>query len=221
MKALYYLLITLLAGSCFGQKKPSFSVYKPPEMKPSFDLSIKNEENLIPFHNAEGKWGYLDANTDSIVIAPKYAGAELFDCGIAQISQLNPHPDNYSETNLIGFINSKGEEIFPPAFTSVSNIEIIGSRVSADSLYYLKWVSCGDGTFGVINVKTGGWIIKLPKEKRILFYDRHHFIVDDQIWYAGDKKLAMPDWLKIEWAYFSPHCIRVQNKSGASGIYSW
>lgn len=122
---------------------------------------------------------------------------------------------------LVGFINTKGQEIFPPQFTGVYDVEIIGNRVTADDLFYLKSVSKNDGTSGVIDVATGKWVIRFPQYKRVFFYDRHHFTVAAQDFYAGDKKLSLPHQLKIKWIDFSPDFIEVENKMGAVGLYTW
>lgn len=214
-------LLSMLLYSCTSQAQSTLTTIENNKVKNKVYISTENEENLIPFHNAAGQWGYLDAKTDTVVIPPKYDRVALFQRGVAEVFMRNPHPKNYYQQELIGFINTKGEEIFPPQFTGVYEVEIHGNRVTADDLFYLKSVSTKDGASGVINLETGQWLIKMKKDKRIAFYDCHHFVVGRQVFYFGDNKLSLPNRLKIDWINFSPNFIEVKNKMEATGLYTW
>lgn len=216
-----YMTLVLSFNSYTAQNKMDVKIYKVPPTENHFYISSQNEQNLIPFHNGEGKWGYLNATTDKVVIFPKYIGADLFKNGIAKVYQQNPHPKTYDDRQLTGFIDTRGDEIFPPIFTGIYNVEVKGSQAVTDALSDLRTVYKPDGTFGVISLKTGQWLFTVNKNVRIFFYDHDHIVVDDQLFLYGDKETILPRRLEITNVYFAPNFLRVKDPRGLSGLYSW
>ncbi|HEX8333590.1 MAG TPA: WG repeat-containing protein, partial [Segetibacter sp.] len=73
-----------------------------------FILLETSSQNLIPFRNAKGLWGYKDA-AGNIVVKPKYQfEAHEFSNGVAIV--LNSGLKGY------GVIDSKGNEVVPPQY---------------------------------------------------------------------------------------------------------
>lgn len=221
MKYLSCMIVLLLLASCSGEARPVLTSQENHQRMNKVYISTQNEENLIPFHNDAGKWGYLDAQADTVVISPKYDRANLFENGIAKVFINNPKATSYQDAHLIGFINTRGDEIFAPQFTGVYDVEIHGKQVDEKELAYLKTVYLNDGTKGVIELTTGQWILKLQEDERIAFYDRHHFVVGHRVFYANGQKLQMPEGLRIERVDFSPNFLWVKNKNEATGLYTW
>ncbi len=221
MKSRLYILLILVCTGCRGQNRLILNMHKMSENPKHFHISTKNQEQLIPFHNKNGQWGYLNAKTDAVVIQPQYSRADLFKNGIAKVYQPNPTPKTYADQSLTGFIDTQGNEIFAPQFTGVYEVEIKGNRNAQKELADLRFVYKNDGTTGVISLKTGEWLFTLNKDGRVFFYDRTHFTVDDRIFYHDGVQTVLPSPVKIDWIYFSPDFIRVKNKAGASGLYSW
>jgi len=212
------LLIFACAGHGYAQQVVGV---KAESMKDKMNEYIQNGQNLIPFHNKYGKWGYLDATSDSVIVAPKYDDASLFEKGIAKIGIKNPNWTTDDNLYLNGFINTKGEEVFSAQFTGVYHVEVVGNRVCPDELFYLRAVTKADGSTGVIDLQTGRWVIELPNYERIFFYDRRHYLINDKIFYADGKKLTVPKGLTIETVYFASHFFKVKSAKGAVGLYGW
>ncbi len=221
MKKLLSIILLLSFSGCQAQQKPPVHIQKVPAVSKHFHISTRNENNLIPFHNAEGNWGYLNAQTDSVVISPKYEWVNLFHNGIAKVYQPNSLSKNYEDRQLIGFIDTRGGTIFKPQFTGVYEVEIRGNQVQEESLSDLREVRKNDGTYGVISLQTGQWLFTMNQYARISFYDRTHLIVGNRIFYHDGKETVLPKGLKIDWVDFSPNFLIVKNKMGSSGLYTW
>ena len=214
------LVLFILACASIGFAQPVVGVKAEP-MGGKMKKYFQNGHNLIPFHNKYDKWGYLDATSDSVIVAPKYDDASLFEKGIAKIGIKNPNWTTYDNLYLNGFINTKGEEIFSAQFTGVYHVEVVGNRIGPDELFYLRSVTKADGSTGVIDLQTGKWVIELPNYERIFFYDRRHYLINDKIFYADEKKLTVPKGLTVETVYFASHFFKVKSAIGAVGLYSW
>lgn len=220
LKSFSYILMLLFCG-CQAQDSLDFKIRSRSGQQKTFSLTTQNQDNLIPFHNEKGEWGYWDAVKDSMAISPKYSRADLFSGGIAKVYRPNPHPKNWEDQSLTGFIDTHGHTIFEPQFTDVYPVRMNGNHSGKDSLSDLRWVYKNDGTGGVISLKSGEWLLNSDGSAEVVFYDRTHFVINENTFYHEGEKTTLPSNLKIDWVYFSPRFLRVKNNAGASGLYSW
>ncbi|HEY6143596.1 MAG TPA: WG repeat-containing protein [Flavobacterium sp.] len=106
-----------------------------------------NAQNLIPFQNEEGYYGYRDSNNENVVIKPIYNFANKFVNGYAPV-KLN---------EKWGFLDKTGQEIIPIKYDDLSYFNSSGvAMVAIDK----KW--------GLIN-KLGNEIIQ-PQFDNMFFF---------------------------------------------------
>jgi hypothetical protein len=71
-----------------------------------FSGSCLVAQNLFPFQNKAGKYGYKNAN-GQVMIQPKYDNADYFNCGVATVS----NGGEYGIGGWRGIIDTKGKEL--------------------------------------------------------------------------------------------------------------
>lgn len=173
MRSIFLLMITCM-GAC-----PSAQAQNQPGMY---------QEQLIPFCNPAGKWGYKDAGTRQVVIPPAYDNADLFRDGVAEVSVINPLATSFETQLLTGWIDTTGKEIFPPQFTYAADV---GKFLNNGILPGYKEVVSQDGKTGVLSL-SGKWIMPLGRHHIFFFYDAHHFLADDNTYYDNGKPYPAP-----------------------------
>ncbi|QEC73587.1 WG repeat-containing protein [Arachidicoccus ginsenosidivorans] len=151
---------------------------------------------LIPFQDAAGKWGYLDRSTRKVMIAPFYQWADLFENGVAMVTQPNLQYDGttggnmHNEANLYGWIDMKGEPIFKPQFTRVYDVE---SHLGQSKIPGLKLVETPDRKYGIIDLEAKDWVVKPGLHTDFTFYDRTHYLADKKVFVADGKTFRAPE----------------------------
>ncbi len=178
-------------------------------------------EKLIPFENKRGKWGYLDSETNNIIIAAKYDFVSLFENGIAEVSTLNTDSKlNYGlDNSLKGYIDEKGNELFAPQFTGIYDV-----KNRQDSIFQnLKLVTLKNGTSGIISIPSGKWIVEAGKYADFQFYNSNQYLADNTVFVDGGKKYLAPKNCKITSVDFENHFFEIQKESDESknGICTW
>jgi WG containing repeat len=183
-----------------------------------FAQNIVNEK-LIPFHNKEGKWGYLDADSDKVIIPAKYDFANLFENGTAVIGNKNPNSKTRYEEYLSGYIRENGEEILPINFTGIYDV-----KTQMDSIFRdFKNITFENGINGILKLPEGKWLIELGKYKDFQFYKPNQYLADNIDFYDGDKKYSAPIDCEIKRIDFENRLFYITKgeKEPNEGICTW
>lgn len=161
--------------------------------------STKNSnENLIPFQNETGQWGYLDAQTEKVQIKPQYGYVNLFKDGLARVFKTNPQAKNHTESQLSGWIDTTGHTVFKPRFKRVYDIGYHRSIRKKDTIARLKEVKTQDDQVGVIDLEDREWVMKPGHHKDFYFYNKHHFLADKTTFYAHGTSYSAPQGKQID-----------------------
>ncbi len=180
---------------------------------------IKVNEKLIPFHNKQGKWGYLDADTDKIVIPAKYDHASLFENGIATVHNKNPYSKTQYDQSLSGYIRENGEEVLSINFTGIYEV-----KNQLDSIFHdLKTITFENGTNGILKLPEGKWLVEPGKYEEVVFYNRNSYLADSKDFYIDSKMYSAPKDCKIETIDFENHffIITKSEKEPNKGLCTW
>ena len=145
------------------------------------------DDNLVPFSDKAGKWGYLDT-AGKLVIAPRYDNVDLFQDGFAQVANREPSDSFPNSNGHIGWIDTTGWEIFAPQFITVGPV----NTVMGESLPGFREVTTENGDLGVLSL-SGDWIIPPGKHTSFSFYDAGHYLIDRKTWVAGDDTSTPPE----------------------------
>ncbi|ANH83123.1 hypothetical protein A8C56_20980 [Niabella ginsenosidivorans] len=179
-------------------------------------------ENLIPVCNPQGKWGYMNAATRKIVIAPEYDDAGLFEGGIAQVYLCNPAATQPDTRLLSGWIDTTGKVLFAPQFTEVFEKGKYGSIDGSEPIPGLKEVITQEGKTGILSLPDGQWIVPPGQYSEFYFYDRDHFLADHNIFFAGDKKYTAPGGCTITNVDREQHLFDIQKGDELhNGLCTW
>lgn len=177
-------------------------------------------EKLIPFHNNQGKWGYMDADSDKIVISAKYDFVNLFKNGVGSVGYKNPNSKTREDQYLSGYIRENGEEVLPINF--LENFEAKDSGNS--TIDNLRHIMFDNSTSGVLKLPEGKWLVEPGKyDDSFRFYKSGGVLVDFIDFYDGDKKYSAPIGCKIERIDFTNRLFYItKGKVGRDqGISTW
>ena len=178
-------------------------------------------EKLIPFQDNQGKWGYLDADSDKIVIPTKYDFANLFENGIALVGTNNPKATTLDNKYLKGYIHENGEEILPINFTGIYEVNDI---TQTDSIFKnLKHITFESGTNGILKLPEGKWLVEPGKYKDFKFYKSDRFVADNMDFYDDNKKYTAPKDCKIKFIDFKNRFFKITKGENEpnEGISNW
>ncbi len=162
----------------------------------NMNISAQNivNEKLIPFHDKQGKWGYLDADSDKIMIPAKYDFANLFENWIGSVGYINPNSKTRYDEYLSGYIRENGEEVLPINFLENSEAKDSSNNI-IDNLRHIVF---DNGTSGVLKLPEGKWLVEPGKyEDSFRFYKPGGVLVDDIVFCDGNKKYSAPTGCKI------------------------
>ena len=170
-------------------------------------LGVSEGDSLTVFCDMKGKRGFINLNTGGIVIEGRYNHAWNFSEGLAAVCR----------DNLIGFINTTGEEIIPCQFPTTQHaITCLGyafhdgysvvtnsknecglinqmGELVVDTIYDCIWApsSCGARIFqdeGKYGVMDIDGTITLPLHHEFIYsYGEHLFAVDNGVMKRIDK----------------------------------
>ncbi|WP_257666782.1 WG repeat-containing protein [Parapedobacter tibetensis] len=155
-------------------------------------------ENLVPYRNVEGKWGYLDAGTGKVVIPARYYRVELFKGNTALVvnEKMPPHA---RAVELYGLIDTSGKELIPVTHDYVHPVKA-RSGDELDDLYHFS----GEEGWGIAKAD-GQWLIA-PGEysddnngyPNYEFYDRDRYLVNNRFYFENGQKYQPPTGHRIE-----------------------
>ncbi len=141
------------------------------------------KEKSIPFQNKDQKWGYINALTHQVVIQPKYDDAGLFENGVACVANLNKGKGNNAEADfLYGYINSNGQELFPPVYDGKYEVKTKSGKPLEDLISFTK-----NGQTGIAK-KNGEWMFPLGMYSNFIFFDSNHVVCNQTDFYANGIK---------------------------------
>jgi hypothetical protein len=175
-------------------------------------------EKLIPYQSKLGKWGYLDADSDKIVIPAKYDFVNLFENGVAQVGNNNQNSENRFDQGFEGFIRENGEEIFPVNFTGIYEVKNRRDSILQD----LRMVTFANKSTGIISL-SGKWIVEAGKYQNFEFYSTTQYLADNIDFYDGNKKYSAPKNCKIVSVDFANRFFEIikEDEEPNQGICTW
>ncbi len=183
-----------------------------------FAQKIINEK-LIPFHNNQGKWGYLDADSDKIMIAPKYDFADLFENGIALVENNNPNATTLDNKYVKGYIRESGEEILPVNFRAIYDVKDFNDSIITN----LKFIALDNETNGILKLPEGKWLVEPGKYKDFRFYTVNQFLADAIDFFDDGKKYSAPNGCNIKHVDFENRFFDITKGENEpnSGVCTW
>lgn len=176
-------------------------------------------ERLIPFHNNQGKWGYMDADSDKIVISAKYDFVNLFENRLALVGNSNPNATTLDNKYLSGYIRENGEEILPINFTGIYEV-----KNQKDTIFQeLKNITFENGSNGILKLPDGKWLVEPGKYNSFKFYKPNEYLADFTDFYDGNKKHAAPKDCEIQRIDFENQFFYIMKgeKEPNKGICTW
>lgn len=176
----------------------------------------KVNETLIPVKNKNGKWGYLNTKTHTLVVSPQYDYAALFVNGKAMVVNRNQEAVSKRNAIRIGWIDTSGNEIFSPQFKNVDPIKTIADNILRD----LRIVTTLKDEVGIISL-TGETIVKPGLYKGFKFYNAEYFIVGENTFYAKGKIYKAPENTEIINVDIDKKLFYLKNKEGKKGLSTW
>lgn len=179
-------------------------------------------EKLVPFSNAEGKWGYMDVSTKNIVIEPKYDVADLFNQkGVAKVTKYQHVTDNQEDAELTVWIDSTGKELFKPQFFYFTQAYFTDNKTHSTAYQDYKEVTDINGRKGVIKMN-GDWLIPLQQTDDIQVFNERNYLINKTVFYSDGKKYTAPNNSAIYNVDFDNRWFYVQGKDEIhNGIVSW
>lgn len=145
---------------------------------------VKNEK-LVPFSNAQGKWGYMDTDRKQVVIDPKFDEAGPFQNGFAIVVQKKKY----------GVIASTGKTIVPMSYSFASLYTHEGFTLIITKQEYNAWWHFSSwkllpdynilstrhsGPFLVTKVPMASWQIRSLPSNEILYRSKRKD--DEGVW---------------------------------------
>ncbi len=176
-------------------------------------------EKLIPFQDKQEKWGYLDADSDKIMIAPKYYGASLFINSIASVYNNNPNSKTLYDKSLFRYIRENGTEIMPINFSNVYDVKDLNDSIITN----LKFIALDNEENGILKLPEGKWLVEPGKYKYFRFYAVNQFLADAIDFFDDGKKYSAPNGCNIKHVDFENRFFDITKGENEpnSGVCTW
>jgi len=141
--------------------------------------------SILPAPDAEGRWGYVNAATGKVLIAPRFSAADFFFDGIAIVSRASP------ATPMVGLIDRDGREILPARYTKVRRANGAMRDTYADAyIPRLFLLQDTQGATAVFHADKG--FIVPPEKYHDLSFTPEGAVLCDGVYYDPDGKRLHP-----------------------------
>lgn len=193
----------------------------------------------VPFQGDEGTWGYLDAQTLKVVIAPRFADAAPFHDGASRVTLVaddagaqtvrcvtrsgRPVPCPV-QGGLGNWIDTRGQLLFDESFASASALEL--DDAERTRLSDLFRVTLADGRSGVISVPERRWVVAPQAEGEITALTRERFLIGRTILQDGQARYHAPKGMVItsvdaRHRLFYIEAMDAQDEYSTRGLVTW
>ncbi len=173
-------------------------------------------EQLVPFADATGKWGYMDAATHHVVIQPAYYNVELFKNNRAVVSVFNPAAVGTSEYELYGLIDTAGRRLLPMEYTGFNNTVQTedGKRLDGVMKFFSANKYCVIDSANRPLIPTGDY-------KMVRLFSLHHLLADNNTLYAYGRPYTVPPGFEVERIDTNRQYFFLKKDDLHHGVYSW
>lgn len=201
MKHLFFNIILLLSITSNGQ------------------TMANSKEILVPFCNAENKWGFMSSTTKQVVIATKYDNAWPEKNGLLKVAYNNPKGSSIADQYLFGLLDNQGNEILPCAYQDV--YDKYGTPTT--QIYKNLYAATNDNGTGIYDIQLKKWVIPQGyiQDGKYSFYGDTGIVCNEKEFFFDGKKYTAPKGYVIESVDMDKQWFFIQKNEMTKGIVKW
>ena len=177
-----------------------------------------NKETLVPFCNAENKWGYMNSTTKQVIVNPKYDNAWLENKGVFKVAYYNPDRTDWSKTYIYGILDHEGNELLSCLFTNINTDQIYSSPLPENLI-----VASNSAGMGVYDIKLKNWIVPQDfiKDGKISFFGKDGILCNKTVFFFEGKKYEVPKGYEVQWVDMKNQWFPIIKDELKKGIAKW
>lgn len=179
---------------------------------------VNSKEILVPFCNAENKWGFMSSTTKQVVVAPKYDNVAVEKMGVLKVAYYNVEYLTLDTKFLYGILDQNGNELLPCIFT---NIEVgkLYSSVIPDNLI----VASNTAGMGVYDIQLKNWIVPQDyiKNGNLILCGKNGLLCNNNEFFFEGQKYAVPTGYEVLWVDMKNHWFPIIKDELKKGIAKW